>query len=144
MNTKTAAKVSAAAISARPYVQRAISDEELRSSVKTALDAARSVYGELVGDRDVTRLATRVASDQDIHESLRTTITELRRAADRLQGKEEKEARSHRFLLFTGIVLAALFNPVTGAATRHWLADRLFGADDSTYTSAGGNGVVGG
>ena len=43
-------------------------------------------------------------------------------------------------LLFAGIALGVLFNPVTGPATRKWLADAVFGGDDFTYENPAGNG----
>ncbi len=41
-------------------------------------------------------------------------------------------------LLLTGIALGILFNPVSGAQTRKWLSDRLFGPSDE-FTYQGGN-----
>ena len=43
-------------------------------------------------------------------------------------------------LLLTGIALGILFNPVSGAQTRKWLSDTLFGSSDEfTYQGSGGN-----
>ena len=36
---------------AKPYVQRALQDEELREDLKSAFSAARGVYDELLGGR---------------------------------------------------------------------------------------------
>ena len=121
----------------KPYVDRALKDEDLRDNVVTAFHAAREVYNELIGDRGVTGIASRVASDKDIQENLKKTIDELREAADRLQGKEDHTGRN-TMLLLAGIMLGILFNPVTGTATRSWLKERIFGpSDDFTY---GGDG----
>lgn len=140
---KTKDKVSDAAGNVKPYVERAIRDQELRESVRNAFESARSVYNELVGNRGVTGMATRVANDKDIQDELRATITELRKAADRVQGKAQHKGRSGGLLL-VGIALGALFNPFTGPATRKWLSERLFGGgDDFTYQDGGGNGSTG-
>ena len=48
----------------RPYVERAIQDEDLRDNLKAAFLAARDVYSDLTGDRGVSGLATRVATDR--------------------------------------------------------------------------------
>ena len=58
----------------KPYVERAMRDEDLRDNVLTAFATAREVYNELLGDRGVTGIASRVASDKDIQEKLRETV----------------------------------------------------------------------
>jgi hypothetical protein len=135
---KTRDKVSDAADNVKPYVDRALHDEELRESVRNAYESARTIYNELIGKRGVSGVATRLATDKDIQDELRSTITELRRAADRVQGREEHKGRNST-LLFIGITLGILFNPITGPATRKWLSDRLFGGGDD-FTYQGGNG----
>ena len=129
---KTKDKVSDAASSVRPYVERAVTDAELRENVKAAFQVARELYDELIGNRSVTTVATRVATDKEIQDKLKEALDELRIAADRVQGKKEHPGRNAT-LLFVGIALGILFNPVTGPATRKWLADAVFGGDEFTY-----------
>jgi hypothetical protein len=137
---KTKDKVSDAAGSVRPYVDRALHDEELRDNVRNAYESARSIYNELLGNRGVTGVAAKVATDKDIQSELRSTIAELRRAAERVQGKEEHTGR-YGGLLFLGIVLGILFNPFTGSKTRKWLSDRVLGGGDDFTYQGGGNGT---
>ena len=139
---KTKDKVADAAGNVRPYVQRAISDDELRDNVKAAFQAAREVYDELIGNRSVTTVATRVATDKEIQDKLREALDELRVAADRVQGKKEHSSRNSTLLL-AGIALGILFNPVTGPATRKWLADAVFGGDEFTYEGPAGDSTNG-
>ena len=127
--------------SARPYIERAITDEDLRDNVRNAFDSAREVYNELMGGRGAIPLATRVATDKEIQDRLKDAVDELREAADRVQGKKDHSARNTTLLL-TGIALGILFNPVSGAQTRKWLADRLFGPSDE-FTYQGGNSGTG-
>jgi len=141
MAPKTTEKVADAAANVKPYVDRVLYDAELRDSVRSAYESARAIYDELLGNRGVTGIASRVATDKEIQDELRATIAELRRAADRVQGKEEHSGRSSALLLI-GVVLGFLFNPWTGPQTRKWLSDKLLGGgDDFTYQgSSGSNG----
>src|ERR671937_2242008 len=136
---KTRDKVLEKTGSARPYLERALTDASLRDNVRNAFDSAREVYDELVGGRGAIPVATRVATDKEIQERLKEAIDELREAADRVQGKKEHTGRNS-MLLLTGIALGILFNPVTGPQTRKWLSDAMFGSsDDFTYRGDGGS-----
>jgi hypothetical protein len=138
---KTRDKVLDRAGSARPYIERAFKDEELRDNVRNAFESAREVYNELIGGRGAIPVATRVATDKEIQVRLREAIDELREAADRVQGKKDHGTRN-TLLLLTGIALGILFNPVSGAQTRKWVSDRLFGpSDDFTYQGGGNSGA---
>lgn len=113
----------------KPYVERAIRDDEVRENLKSAFAAARDVYDELTGPRGVGGKAVRVASDKEMRENLKTAVEDLRTAADRLQHGPSHKGRN--MLLVTGIALGILlFNPMTGADTRKWLKDTVFGGDD--------------
>ena len=116
----------------KPYVQRAIQDEELRDNLRSAFATARDVYDELIGGRGVTGVASKVASDKDIQEQLRS-------AANRIQGKEEHKGRNSSLLL-AGIALGILFNPMTGPETRRWLKDKIFGEDEEFGYGSGSGG----
>jgi len=113
----------------KPYVERAIKDEEFRDNLKNAFVAARDVYDELMGPRGVTGKAAKVASDQDMRDNLRAAIEELRSAADRIQNGPTHKGRN--LVLVTGIAVGILlFNPLTGSDTRKWLKNTVLGEDD--------------
>jgi len=129
---KTKDRIYDTADTVRPYVDRAMHDENLRDNLKEAFTAARDVYAELLGGRNLTATATRVATDKEIQENLRKTIEELRKASDRLQGKKDHGTRN-TMLLLTGITAGILFNPMTGPQTRKWLMEKVTGESSSDY-----------
>jgi len=126
----------------KPYVKRAIQDEELRDNLRSAFATARDVYDELIGKRGMTGVATKVASDKEIQDQLRSAIEDLRSAATRVQGKEAHKGRNSTLLL-AGIVLGILFNPMTGPETRRWLKDKIFGEEEEFGYGDGSSGSSG-
>jgi hypothetical protein len=122
----------------RPYVERAFTDEKVRNDVRDAISAAREIYDELIGNRGVTTIAARVASDKDVQENLKRAIDDLRSAADRVQGAKDSHT-ARNMVLFTGIVVGVLFNPVTGPATREWLKGLVGGGDSTDFGDSPGS-----
>jgi len=135
---KTTDKVSDAAATVKPYFERALHDAELRDNVRNAYESARAIYDELIGNRGVSGVARRVATDKDLQDELRSAVADLRKAASRVRGEETHKSRNST-LLIVGIALAIVFNPVTGPVVRKWLSQRAFGEGDD-FTYQGGNG----
>jgi hypothetical protein len=125
---KTKAKVADTADTVRPFVERAIRDEQLRDDVRSAVAVARKVYDELTGAKNVSKAATKVANDKKLHRELQQAIEDLRDASKRLQGKtpKPKKRRRGRMLLLLAAA-AAFFNPVTGAETRRKVKELVTG-----------------
>jgi hypothetical protein len=123
----------------RPYVDRALHDDDLHDNLKEAFKAARDVYAELLGNRNLTSTAMRAATDKDIQDNLRKAVEELRTASNRIQGKEDHGARN-TMLLLAGITAGILFNPMTGPQTRAWLMQKITGdsSDDYSYSPPSG------
>jgi hypothetical protein len=136
---KTRDKLLKGTGNARPYIERALTDEELRQNVRNAFESAREVYNELIGPRSAVKVGTRVATDKEIQDRLKEAIAELREAADRVQGKKEHGARN-TFLLLTGVALGILFNPMFGGQARKWISDKIFGSSDDFTYQGGGDG----
>jgi hypothetical protein len=133
MATKAKDRIYDTADTMRPYVDRALHDDDLHDNLKEAFKAARQVYGELLGNRNLTGTAMRAATDKDIQDNLKKAVEELRAATNRIQGKEEHTARN-TMLLLAGITAGILFNPMTGPQTRKWLMDKITGEDSSDYS----------
>lgn len=129
---KTKDRVLYAADTAKPYLGRALQDEEFRDNLRAAFGAARAIYDELSRQRGVSAIAASAATDEEIHANLRRSIKELQQAADRLQGR--RAARSHTFrnvmLVFVGIAIGVFFNPLTGPAARRYVSGKVGGSSD--------------
>jgi hypothetical protein len=123
----------------RPYVERAMNDEKLRTEVMRAFATAKDLYEDLVHDTDKPMvLASRVATDDDVRDKLREAIEDLRSAGDRLQGKRERSSHKASTLLVAGIALGILFNPVTGSETRRFIRDLISGGGHESHATSGG------
>jgi hypothetical protein len=128
---KSSDKVRTAAETARPYVERAITDEEFRESLRAAFLAAKQIYDELMPPKGVTGLASKVAKDEDVHESIKRAVVELRSAADRIQDEKEGHGFRNVFLILVGVAIGIFFNPFTGPETRRWVKGRVSGGEFS-------------
>jgi len=133
--TKTKNKVYDAADNIRPYVERAMNDDQLRADVMNAFKTARKLYTELTGSGAAPiTVATRVATDDDVREKLRQAIEDLRKASDRLQGKKEHSGRNTA-LLVAGVALGILYNPITGPETRRFIRELVTGEQEGSDSS---------
>ena len=121
-------RMTGAVDTARPYVERLAQDDDLHEHVKKAYVSARRIYDELLGDRGASGVALKVARDKDIQDELRKAVEELRKAGDRVQGKDSHTGRNMTLLL-AGITLGVLFNPATGPDTRRWLKEKVLGPE---------------
>jgi hypothetical protein len=135
MAKKQAAKVGDTLDTLRPYLERALRDEEFRKDLKDALVAARELYGPLSkANGGVSGSAKVLATDKKAQEQLRRALEDLSSAGKTLQGKEKKAKKKSRkgrkMLLLAGIVAGALYNPWTGPQTREKLLDMIAGSDD--------------
>lgn len=129
---KTKEKPIVAADALRPYVQRAMTDPELREDLVAAFATARALYGQLAKGKGVKARAEKV-SDKDFQKDMQELIAGLTDASERLKGKATKKTHKvrNRVMLLTGVTLGVLYNPWTGQATRDWIMERV----------AGGNGT---
>jgi hypothetical protein len=145
--TNTKDRVADATANVRPYIERALRDEELRRTVRSAYASARTLYDELLAKDDVAEVATKLASDEHLHDELRNVVDQLRKAAGRVQVVHDEDLESgagrkarNGLLLFAGLTLGLLFNPLTGPPVRRWLKRKLFGGGDDGFVYHDGNG----
>jgi hypothetical protein len=145
MNT-TKERVADATSHVRPIVERALRDEELRQNVKEAYTSARALYDQLITRNDVSHVATRLVSDEEVQAQLRNVIDQIRTAAGRAQSAKqeaEKPQRSARttLLLVAGIAIGLLVNPLTGPSLRRVVKRKLFGGKGDGFVYHDANGT---
>ena len=117
----------------RPYVERAMQDEELRDNLKAAFVAARDVYGDLMGNRGMTGLATRVATDKEIQDNLKQGG---RRAArgERPRARQGGPLRPQHVPAPRRDHARRALQPGDRAADAPWIKEKILGpTDDFTY-----------
>src|SRR4051794_21656981 len=113
-----------------PYLRRLMEDDELRSSVRDAFEAARDAYDRLSSNGSVVDTAI---DDKKLHKDLKETAENLRDASNRLRGKQS-ERRWGRIILI-GLVGATLAI-IISEDLRKAVLDKLFGAEEEfEYTS---------
>ena len=150
--TKTSPALTTDAL--KPYVQRAMTDPELRDDLLAAFVAARSIYGQMAKGRGLKGKAEKV-SEKDFQKQLQHLVGDLSEASDKLKGNAKKKGHRtrNRIVLLTGVTLGVLYNPWTGQATRDWIMEQIAGGDgagleeleaelaaEADAASAGGNG----
>lgn len=113
----------------RPYVNRALKDDDVRRNVLRAFNAARKVYDELSG-QDAVGVARKFSSKGDLHDDLDTTVQSLSEALLRMSGNNPRRRAGWGLFLMLAVGAFVLFNPATGESTRAWLKDHLFGSEE--------------
>jgi hypothetical protein len=132
---KKAAK--AGAVAAAPYVQRVISDEELRENVRSAVDSAREAFARLTNGKGPAKT---VLDDKKFHRSVSDAATALKDASDALREAPKRKSPKKRK---GGLGRKLLFLAVGGAIAlavsedlRNKVLDQLFGKEEEfEYTS---------
>ena len=126
--TKTNSTLSSETL--KPYVQRAMTDPELREDLLAAFVAARSIYGQMAKGRGLKGKAEKV-SEKDFQKQIQHLVDDLSEASDKLKGKAKKKGHKtrNRIVQLTGVTLGVLYNPWTGQATRDWIMEQIAGGN---------------
>jgi hypothetical protein len=128
--TKSSPALSTDAL--KPYVQRAMTDPELREDLLAAFVAARGIYGQMAKGRGLKGKADKV-SEKDFQKQLQALVSDLSEASDKLKGKSAKKGHKtrNRVILLTGVTLGVLYNPWTGQSTRDWIMEQVGSSNGS-------------
>jgi hypothetical protein len=124
-------KAKAGAVAAAPYVQRVISDEELRDNVRVAVDSARQAFARLQNGKGPAKV---VLDDRKFQANVSAAATALKDASDalrespkRAKPKKRKGGLGRKLLLLVvggGIALAV------SEDLRNKVLDTLFGKEE--------------
>jgi len=131
---KKAAKAGAAA--AAPYVQRVITDEELRDNVRVAVESAREAFARLQNGKGVPKT---VLDDKKFHRDVSKAASALKDASDSLR-EGPKRRKQRKGGLLRKVVFLAIAGGIAVAVSedlRNKVLDTLFGKEEEfDYTSS--------
>ena len=134
---KNKAATAAGAVAAakdNPYVQRIVSDDELRDNVRVAFESAKSAYERLSNGKAPTKA---IMDDKKLHKDLKAAAEALRDAGTALGEAPKKKKRRGGFgrklmILFVGAGIAL----AVSGDLRSKVLDALFGKEEEfDYTS---------
>lgn len=132
MAKKKAAK--AGAVAAAPYVQRVISDEELRDNVRVAVDSAREAFSRLQNGKAVPKT---VLDDKKFHRDVSKAAVALKDASDALREGPKKKRKGGLFRKLLLLVVAGGVAVAVSEDVRNKVLDTLFGKEEEfDYTSS--------
>ncbi len=132
---KKAAKAGAGAYAAgkavrsNDYVQRLMSDEELRDNLRNAFVSAKNAYGRINGKGPAKAL-----DDKKTQRELKDAATSLKEASDQLRGVKKRKKRKGKLFLLALVGAGAALALSEGL--RKKLLDAMFGAEEEfEYTA---------
>jgi hypothetical protein len=130
-STAAAKKTVDAVEAAKPYVQRLVEDDDLRTNLRDAYESARDAY-----DRASDGKASKILDDKKLQKDLKGAADSLREAAEALREPEKKEKGGGFGKLLLVAFVAAVLAIVLSEDIRKALLDKLFGAEEEfEYTS---------
>src|SRR3954454_10872624 len=135
---KKKAAAAAGAVSAakdNPYVQRIVSDDDLRDNVRVAFESAKSAYERLSNGKAPSKA---IMDDKKLHKDLKAAAEALRDAGSALREAPKKQKKRSGGLgrkLLILVVGAGVALAVSGDL-RSKVLDALFGKEEEfDYTS---------
>ena len=130
---KNGARATAAA--AAPYVQRVMTDDELRENVRVAVDSARVAFARLQNGKGVPKT---VLDDKKFHKEVSKAATSLKEASDALREGPKRRKRKGGLLRKAFILMVAAGIAVAVSEDlRNKVLDALFGKEEEfDYTSS--------
>ena len=135
---KKKAAAAAGAVSAakdNPYIQRIVSDDDLRDNVRVAFESAKSAYERLTNGKTPSKA---IMDDKKLHKDLKATAEALRDAGAALREapKKQKKRRGGFGRKVLILVVGAGVALAVSSDLRSKVLDALFGKEEEfDYTS---------
>ncbi len=117
------------AVRSNDYVQRLMTDEELRANLRNAFASAKTAYGRINGKGPAKAL-----DDKKTQRELKDAAASLKEASDQLRGVKKRKKRKGRLLLLALVGAGAALALSEGL--RKKVLDAMFGAEEEfEYTA---------
>jgi hypothetical protein len=112
-------QVTEALKTAASYTDDLMRDDELRSSLRSAVDHGKKATRRMEKDTDVSGLVVRIADDKKLRKSLRALIDDLDHASDRIRRKRTHRVRNALLLVGGSGIAVAMLPDARRWITRH-------------------------
>jgi hypothetical protein len=121
------AALSAAFAGARPVLERLLYDDALRDNIRTFIESARAIAGEL-SDENPQEIITRLWNDDKLRGQVEAAAGAASQGSKRVRGEKVrtrsgKRGRRLLFLLLLAAVGFLFLNPRTGPQARKFVGD---------------------
>jgi hypothetical protein len=130
MAAKRSKAAKAGAVAAAPYVQRVISDEELRDNVRVAVDSAREAFARLQNGKGPAKV---VLDDKKFQKNVHEAASALKDASDALRESPKRTKPKSGGGLFRKLLLLVVAGGIAVAVSedlRNKVLDTLFGKEE--------------
>ncbi|HEY1273731.1 MAG TPA: hypothetical protein VGF25_02420 [Thermoleophilaceae bacterium] len=120
------------AVRENQYVQRVMTDEELRENLRTAFMSAKKAYGRMQNGKGPAKA---LMDDKKVQKELKEAANSLRDAAESLRQPKKKKSRKGRLFLLA--IVGAGLALALSEGLRKKVLDALFGAEEEfEYTAS--------
>lgn len=121
------AALSAFFTEARPVAERLLYDDDLRDNIRTFIEAANKIYGEVSGESP-GEIVARLWDDDKLRQQVEAATGAAQAGTKRVRGEKVKEGGGGSgilLLLLVGAVAFLFLNPKTGPQARKLARDAV-------------------
>lgn len=126
-------KAQDAAAAAAPYVQRAITDEELQDNVRVAVESARQAFSRLQTGKGPAKV---LLDDKKFKKNVQEAATALKDASDSLREAPKRKRKGGLIRKVLVLAIAAGIALALSEDLRNKVLDALFGKEEEFDYSA--------